>query len=119
LQHQISIVAAQQRAYKCCIEIAGIPFSPESGAAIRKRSSTMDSPALFLVSTVIWSFAISLAALLGLMLLDWLEVRRRRDSGSSQIDARVDSALLLKRLQQPVPPRRRQAAAKQVAVKAA
>lgn len=76
----------------------------------------MNSPAMFLVSTVIWSFAISLAALLGLMVLDWLELRRTRKH-SAEPGLRVDSAQMLKRLQQPLPPRRRQS--KPVAVKAA
>ena len=36
----------------------------------------MNAPIVMLVSVVLWSFGISAAALLGLMFLDWLEVRR-------------------------------------------
>lgn len=77
----------------------------------------MDTPALLMVNVVLWSTGLSVAVLAALLGLDWLENRRTQLGTTLQSESRAN-ALMQKRLQQPVAPRRR-AAAKQMTVKAA
>lgn len=74
----------------------------------------MQSPAIFLVSTILLSFGVSVALLVGLMFLDWIEVRRTHHTALGN----GPSPQLPGKPHQPVA-RRRQMPVKPVAVKAA
>ena len=73
----------------------------------------MQSPAIFLVSTILLSFGVSAALLVGLMFLDWIEVRRSHHTALNG-----PSAQLPGKPHQPVA-RRRQLPGQTVAAKAA
>ncbi|MDE0854649.1 MAG: hypothetical protein OSA97_09530 [Nevskia sp.] len=110
------LLQRNKRRINLAIESAGNgPAKTETGSPAKEEA--MDTPALLMVNVVLWSTGLSVAVLAALLGLDWLENRRTQLGTTLQSESRAN-ALMQKRLQQPVAPRRR-AAAKQMTVKAA
>lgn len=110
------LLQRNKRRINLAIETAG-NRARETETGNPAKEEAMDTPALLMVNVVLWSTGLSVAVLAALLGLDWLENRRTQLGTALQSDARAN-ALMQKRLQQPVAPRRR-AAAKQMTVKAA